>query len=619
MCGIAGFWSVVPPERHVLPVFTDMLAHRGPDGSGYLTADGGRLGLGHRRLAIIDPGAGAQQPMLSADRRYALVFNGEIFNFLEIRDELVKRGHRFRTDSDSEVLLAAFAAWGHDCLNRLNGMWAFAIWDDLEKSLFLARDRFGIKPLYLLHATNGFAFASEPKAFAALPFGSGGRGGAPAIRNLGHVTILTPGTYARMAGPGGHLVTEAWWHPLDHIRMDVVPYAAQVEEFRDLLFDACRIRLRSDVTLGTAISGGLDSSAVLAAVNALGTDAVVRRPTDWSRAFHARLQGTAHDELDYASAACEAAGVRPIIVDILDRCRPDDVDRYLYLTEGMPFTNLPAWYLYRTMREQGARVSLDGQGADEIAAGYAADARRALMLEGSWLRRPRRTLDMVRTTRDLLCGSPYYEMQSAELYLLPFRIASHRRQLRFVVPPDARDPATVAQASSLPPLNAVLFLAVNQGIRSLLNRYDVLSMSSGLEIRMPFLDWRLVSYALGLPATSLLGGGFTKRVLRDAMTDYLPELVTRRKPKLQFQGPVKDLLTGPLRPWIEAHPSYRQQVNDAERRRASPHQWRSVGDAIVREWTFESYPGLVHSEVGRLVAVHRADPDQALRHTVCLT
>ncbi len=620
MCGIAGYWSINPWEREILAAFTDMLTHRGPDGFGYLRADQGRLGIGHRRLAIIDPGPEARQPMVSVDDRFAVVFNGEIFNFLEIRDELRSMGRAFHTDSDTEVLLHAYAQWGPDCLGRFNGMWAFALWDDRARTLFLARDRFGIKPLYLLQTGGGWAFASEPKAFAALPWADGKTGDEAVAGYVAGVTELAPGTHALLRGPAHQLTANRWWHPLEHITPIAAPYAQQVDQFRELFFDACRIRLRSDVTVGTAISGGLDSSAVLAAVFALGSDRVTRRPPDWSRAFHAWVAGTEHDELQYATATCDAVGAEPIVIDILRRCRPDDIDEYLYRTEGAALTNLPAWYLYRSMREQGVRVSLDGQGADEILAGYASDAVRILAVEGSWIRRPRRTLDLVGTTRDLLRGSPYYKLGLAELLLLPVgipnQLTSRHPQLRYTLPAYYGDPEMVAQAKTLPPLNSILFLAVHQAIRSLLSRYDMLSMSSGLEIRMPFLDWRLVSYALSVPATSILGGGFTKRVLRDAMAPYLPPLVVRRKPKLQFQGPVKDVLLGPLKPWIDAQPAAHRDVEKARAGSASHREWRQTGAAIVAEWKAHTFPRMLGTEVRRLRAAHRADSERLMRNTV---
>ncbi len=610
MCGIVGYWSVAPVEPETLAVFTDLLAHRGPDGSGYLTADGGRLGLGHRRLSILDPDERSRQPMLGNDGRHAIVFNGEIYNFLEIRSELRARGHAFHTESDTEVILHAYAEWGAACQDRFNGMWAFVIWDNVARQLFFSRDRFGVKPLLVLATPQGIAFASEAKAFAALPW--------PA-----EITAIRAGTCAIISGPAAPLKVSRWWQPLEHIHAVSAAYPEQVDRFRELFRDACRLRLRSDVPVGTAISGGMDSSAVLAMVNALGSESVTRRPRDWSRAFTVVAPGTEHDELEYATAACKAAGVAAVVVDLFRRCDPDDIDEYLYLTDGMPLTNLSAWYLYRSMQQQGIRVSMDGQGADEILAGYYWDAMRTLRLEGSWLRRPRRTLDLVRTISAMTRGSPYIRIGAKELLTGSSpalrRIAGRISRRLSREPPlfgQGHDAECREMARQLPPLNSILFMAVNDSIQNLLQRYDLLSMSSGLEIRMPFLDWRLVSYTLSLPAASILGKGFTKRILRDAMTPQLPPKILQRKRKLQFQGPVRELLRGPLRSWIESFPDL--GASAAEVLATGTYgQVRDLGDRLVTEWKQQTGLRLASARISALQKRHRADPE-ALRRGVRL-
>ena len=622
MCGIAGYWSVNPVEPETLAVFTDLLAHRGPDGSGYLSADDGRLGLGHRRLSILDPDERSRQPMLSDDGRHAIVFNGEIYNFLEIRAELAARGHAFRTESDTEVVLRAYAEWGSGCQDRFNGMWAFVIWDHAARQLFFSRDRFGVKPLLLLVTAQGIAFASEAKAFVALSWPHA------AASEVVHsdsprtgVMAIRAGTCATVSGPTAPLRVGRWWRPLDHIHAESAAYPEQVDRFRETFRDACRLRLRSDVPVGTAISGGMDSSAVLAMVNALGAESVARRPGDWSRAFTVVAPGTEHDELEYAAAACKAVGVSPVVVDLFQRCNPDDIDEYLYLTDGMPLTNLSAWYLYRSMQEQGIRVSMDGQGADEILAGYYWDAMRALRLEGSWLRRPRRTLDLVRTIAAMARGSPYTRIGARELLMGSSPalrwIAGHLAGRRQGYPPvfdEGRDAECREMAGQLPPLNSILFMAVNDGIQALLQRYDLLSMSSGLEIRMPFLDWRLVSYALSLPAESILGKGFTKRILRDAMTPYLPQKILGRKRKLQFQGPVRELLQKPLKSWIASCPGLRAEAADVLAT-GTYGQVRELGDRLVVDWRQQTYPGFVAARVAALRKRHRSDPAALRRRT----
>ena len=614
MCGIAGVWSVAPVAPEDLAVFTDLLEHRGPDGFGYLSADAGRLGFGHRRLAILDPDPRSHQPMQSPDGRFAIVFNGEIYNFLEVRDELRSRGHEFRTESDTEVIVHAYAEWGPECQNRFNGMWAFVIWDNVDRSLFFSRDRFGVKPLLILETPQGIAFASESKAFHALPWSrAAGAAGTP--------YALRGGMCARLSGPTDRPRIERWWRPLEHIRSESASYPEQIEKFRALFLDACRLRLRSDVPVATAISGGLDSSSVLAAVNALGAESVARRPGDWSRAFTAVAPGTEHDELEYATAACQAARVNPVVVDLFERCDPDEIDEYLYLTEGKPLTNLSAWYLYRTMRQHGVKVSMDGQGADEILAGYYYDAFRILQLEGSWLRRPARTLDLVRTTRALARDSPYVRLTRSKLLLLS---TPTLRKVVGLVPGwrarlpqpmrEARDAECWDMARTLPPLGAILFMAVNDEIQDLLQRYDLLSMSSGLEIRMPFLDWRLVSYALSLPAESILGGGFTKRILRDAMIPYLPAKILRRKAKLQFQGPVRQLLQGPLRSWLDRNPDLSRQAPEVLAT-GSYARINDLGKRAILAWKTDTYPRLVQSRIAALQKRHRSDPATLRLHT----
>jgi len=624
VCGIAGYWAKTPVELEELATFTDMLAHRGPDGFGYLVADKKRLGLGHRRLAILDPDERSGQPMVTDDGRYAIVYNGEIFNFLEIRSELSAKGYKFRTESDTEVILHAFAEWGPACQDKFNGMWAFAIWDSTTRQLFLSRDRFGIKPLFFLETLRGTAFASEAKAFAALSWRDESTDGLDfqASQATTEIRALKGGMCATLSGPARQLKISRWWQPLNYIEPETARYLEQVEKFRELFIDACRLRLRSDVPVGTAISGGMDSSSVLAVVNALGGESVDRRPRDWSRAFTIVAQGTEHDELEYASAACDAAGVQPNIIDFFQTVDPDDIDEYLYLTEGMPLTNLPAWYLYRTMREQGIRVSLDGHGADEILAGYSWDALRILQLEGSWLQRPLRTLDLALTIKELAKDSPYNRVGLKMLGIssspMARRVAKHLPGLSARVPtllPINHDKDTWQMAQTLEPLNAILFRAINDSIQNLLQRYDALSMSSGLEIRMPFMDWRLVSYALSLPAESILGHGFTKRILRDAMAPYVPAKIRDRKKKLQFQGPIRRLLESELKPWLNSYPRLSRPVA-ALVESGTNAQLRHAGVELVREWKAQIYPKLVDDRCSALRKKHRTDPMVAIQRTI---
>ncbi len=307
------------------------------------------------------------------------------------------------------------------------------------------------------------------------------------------------------------------------------------------------------------------------------------------------------------------------MINLFERCEPDDIDEYLFLTEGKPLTNLPAWYLYGTMREHGIRVSMDSQGADEVLVGYAADAIRGLQLEGSWLRRPRRTLDLYRTITSQVRKSPYSRVRARMLLVSSSptlrRLASVPQGTRSRIPDvlePGHDAPTWEMARTLPPLNAVAFMAVNDGIQRLLERYDTLSMSSGLEIRMPFLDWRLVSYALSLPGESILGHGFTKRILRDSMAPYLPAEVWARKQKLQFQGPLRSLLRTQLRPWLDRYPQARDAA--AVLATGTYNEVSEFASEAVDAWRELTFPRMVGDRIAAIRASHRADPELIGRH-----
>jgi len=527
MCGIAGRLNLdrTPVRREVLARFTDAVAHRGPDGRGLLLD--GPLGLGHRRLSILDLSRRGRCPMPYEDSlpvgaaahlrgrvaaltsagcedaaltpyRYWLTFNGEIYNFLELRRELAAMGHPFRTETDTEVVLAAYAQWGEACLSRFNGMWAFALWDRRERTLLLARDRFGVKPLYYAATPARFAFASEQKAFLAL------EGFSPAL-NAGIVPAYLQSAYSvegtrndcLLAGverlPAGHILRVAangtrtlhrWWETRDHLPAVPARYEDQVAQFRDLFLDATRLRLRSDVPVGTCLSGGVDSSAVASAIAHLhrgsGND-LARTPTDWRRAFIADFPDTALNERTYADEVVAHTGAKPHYWRFDQAEAVQHVLASVWSMEDV-YGGLatPVWCLYRELRRAGVLVSLDGHGADELLGGYA------------W----------------------YLDWMQAE-----------------------------ANANLHRDFHTTLLPAI-------LRNFDRCSMAHGVEVRMPFMDWRLVTFAHALPAGSKFGGGYTKRVLRDAMTGLMPERVRLRRFKIGFNSPMIEWFNGGLAPLI---------------------------------------------------------------------
>lgn len=550
MCGILGSVPAVEPRR-----FTNvlrLLAHRGPDGEG-VWQDGQHAILGHRRLAILDISKSAAQPMRYLGR-YSIVFNGEIYNFLEVRRELEGAGYKFETSSDTEVLVAAFAHWGVGCLRRLNGMWAFAVWDSLEKELFLARDRMGEKPLFYVHDCNRFAFASEQKAL--LPY-------VGHIRPSARFHQLSGNSYGYEATarslfedvhrfPAGHygwlrngrLTITRYWAPLE-CRVDVpIRYDDQVDALRALLLDACRIRMRADVPIGTALSGGVDSSAVAACIAQVGNhERADRLSANWQNAFVASFPGTVMDESRYAVRVAEHLGIDVFAVNIQPEHYVDRIEQYAYLLEEVHEVNpMPHILLYQAMRERGVVVSLDGHGGDELFCGYESSILHALPDAAPGLYAMRAVLDTYRSCHPKNKHFRGMTLPEIAVYLL-------RSKLRRIRTAEG-DPSTTAPRD-LDSLNSHLFdLMFRTVLPTLLRNYDRYSMINGVEIRIPLLDARIIEFALQLPWQSKVRNGFTKAVLRDAVAPWLPQSIIRRREKIGFAPPITEWMRGPLREYV---------------------------------------------------------------------
>ena len=598
MCGIAGIWNrdgkPVAPDEIVR--FTRSLAHRGPDGEGTEIDDGAGLALGHRRLAILDPTPAGRQPMASADGRYRTTFNGEIYNFVEIRRELETLGYRFRTDTDTEVIAAAYDRWGEGCQTRFNGMWAFAIWDVRARRLFLSRDRFGVKPLLYASVGERFAFASELKAFLALdgfrateyapalaralddPFGAEAGEETP----VAHVRRLSAGHCAVVTS--ADLSVRRWWNTLDVLETPPRTFALQAERLRELVTDAARLRLRSDVPVAVALSGGLDSSSILGVLAANDTrsrEADAREAPAWRRAFTATFAGTPLDERRYAALVAADANVPLEDVPVVRTGTPDEIASVLLSVEEITHTDpTPIWLLYRAMRAKGIVVALNGDGADELFGGYVHHVERALEACGG-LRSPGRFLDLVRTRYHLAArGGPLPRVDVARLFVRNDptlrALAKRARGLTPGVPrngtlgfsrrtaihaleiDDGRPSAErEARSAGLTPLGAHLYADFHETtLPGILRTFDRASMAHGVEVRNAFLDWRVVAFAFSLPDASKVGGGFTKRVVREAMRGIVPEVVRTRRDKIGFNAPLATWFGGPLREWIWA------RVND---------------------------------------------------------
>ena len=587
MCGICGLLRFDDDAADAVAVkrMCRAIQHRGPDGEGVYA--NGPIALGHRRLSILDTSENGAQPMSYGDGRYQIVLNGEIYNFLEIREELEQHGYRFRTETDTEVVVAAYDRWGEDCQQRFNGMWALAIWDEARGCLFLSRDRFGIKPLFYCHLPRLFVFASELKAFVASllipieedtaalalnmqsPFALEGS----ARTLLKGVKRVAPGTSFLVST--GRVVERRWWNTLDHLPARVPERLEdQAAEFGSLFEDACRLRLRSDVPVGTSLSGGLDSTSVVCMVSRVANAGARldkrRQAKDLRRTFVASYPGSALDELEFALEAARFAGAETVVrrieaPDFLSTISEVVVNfEEIYLTPPIPM-----WLIYREMRKASVVVTLDGHGADELLGGYP-DHVGAAMRGAGWLAHPLRMWDLARTYRGLFDGHGGLGFGGALSMIVrndptARGLNSSLRRVTSLGPPGAAgaeigddffplmndDDQRLRQAIQ-EPLGQRLYRDFHQTILpTILRNFDRCSAGNGVEVRMPFMDWRLVCFAFSLPDASKIGDGKTKRVLRRAMAGKAPERLLRRTAKVGFNSPLADWFSGELAGWLD--------------------------------------------------------------------
>jgi asparagine synthase (glutamine-hydrolysing) len=556
--------------------FARSLSHRGPDGEGYFLDKKICLGLAHRRLAILDLSEAARQPLQFGDGRYWITLNGEIYNFIELRKTLESAGYVFRTQSDTEVIPAAYDYWGPDCQLKFNGMWAFAIWDTLKQTLFVSRDRFGVKPLLYLLNADRFAFASEMKAFLHLEAFSAEEN-TDALRRVIRDPMSLEGTEdCLLKGlkrlPGGycmHIRRDAvevrrWWNTMDHLSDVPGSLAQQAERFQELFLDSCQLRLRSDVPVATCLSGGVDSSAVLCSLQHIqkkrGPDE--RCAPDWQRAFVACFPDTALDERHFAEIAVRHSGAMPRYRPMSPESVLDKINELIYSFEEV-YNSLPApaWAIYRELRNEGVVVSLDGHGADELLAGYNWYVDLALQNCGGIFKSPGRAFDLMRLSRSLYSKTgpmnrPSYLRLALTTYPTLWQAA---RRMKHALNPGHSWPTTQSEpllldrtiADRLGPVNSALYRDFHHTVLpTILRNFDRCSMAHGVEVRMPFMDWRLVCYVFSLPEDSKIGGGFTKRVLREAMRGIMPESLRTRRSKIGFNSPLPEWFNGALKEWL---------------------------------------------------------------------
>jgi asparagine synthase (glutamine-hydrolysing) len=607
MCGIVGAIGLGRPvDPAALQRMSDAQVHRGPDGEGFLLGwmgDGQfrhaflphtrqwnahtpvTVGLGHRRLAIIDLSERGLQPMTACDSRQWIVFNGEIYNHLELRAELETLGYEFRTRTDTEVLLQAYRQWGEDCLARLDGMFAFAIWDGAQGRLFCARDRLGIKPFYYATPSGAFVFASEIKALLEFPGVDATPDDEAVVAFLAHancdygertllrgVKALPPGHALTLDAATGRLGTRAYWRLVPEASNGVAD-GERLARLRSLLEETTCRHLISDVRIGSCLSGGLDSSTVVSLIGKIWREQpdAAKALGDKFHTFTACYEDRAFDEREYALAVAEAFGATPHLAFPA----PDDfLESFARMAwhQDMPFgemTYYAQWRVMRAAKEAGVKVLLDGQGGDEVFGGYAkfryaylatllktgrlgrfAQEFGATVLQGDryvldvrngyrYLPRRLRRLLGVDTLLQKAVRTDWNRALAGESTPATrwWRYASQTRR------DDSR--ATVMQRMQLDDLFV-------DTLPMLLRMEDRSSMAFSLEARVPLLDHHVVEYGISLPDHLKIRKGWSKFAIRRAMEGIVPDTILRRKTKLGFAVPGHRWLAHDLRPQVTA-------------------------------------------------------------------
>ena len=566
MCGIAGFFKPGQTAREgEVRAMCDVILHRGPDDHGYYCNDG--CGIGMRRLSILDLGTG-HQPICNEDGTVWVVFNGEIYNHAELRQDLEARGHRFTTHSDTECLVHLYEEYGVEGISRLRGMFAYAIWDSRKHQLLLVRDRFGKKPLYFSQTRDGLYFGSELKCLRVT--------GIPLDLDSEAMKLYLQFSYVpephsifqqvRKILPGGWLlydasgkVTEGRYWTLPVPQSEPPPglnEAQALERLRDLFDESVRIRMEADVPLGAFLSGGIDSSAVVASM-ALASAAPVKT-------FSIGFEEKGYNELEYAQAVADRYKtehhtliVRPDSVDLISRLAR-------YFDEPFADSSAIPTYLVSKFAAEHVKVILTGDGGDELFAGYNSFFQiEALTRWDAMPRAARRALTWV---SDLLpysaygknylhaVGRPnslerYFESEYVPYALnqalfrpalrMPLDEAEIRRYFQHCLPPTGTDTLT----------QALYFEATAKLTGDMLVKVDRMSMASSLEVRCPLLDHRLAEFAAQIPHRWKMKNGQGKYCFLEAVRERLPEVVWNR-PKRGFSVPIAEWFRGPLRPML---------------------------------------------------------------------
>ena len=551
MCGITGIISKKQIDKNIIEPMTDTITHRGPDGFGYYY--GKNYAFGHRRLSIVDLSDAGHQPM-HYQERYTITYNGEVYNHTELRAELEVKGYEFNSHTDTEVIMASYDAWGVECLNKFNGMWAFVIYDKQKDKYFISRDRFGKKPFYYYTNEDSFIFASEIKAILAHPDVEAtpnieflqnyiNNGCKEYIKETAFEGVFRFDFSSYFEGSLEDLLSEftqkKFWElkpNLSHEKFDESKVKEYAQKYYELLEDAVRIRLRADVKVGSALSGGLDSSSIVYLVNKLLKEQGKEELQETFSSVY-KSDGTQDcDESRYIDIMADKLGVHSNQIEPKEKDIPIEYEKLVWHLENPPESTLmSSWHTFKLVSSTDVKVTLDGQGADEQLAGYLP----YLMNYISSLS----FTDMIKEAK--LCS----KIPDAKKYVFRgltigmFRVVFGEKLLNLFI-------HKVLRKNFEPSLNQVLLDATNRGLITLIHYADHTSMAFSIESRMPFMDYRLVEFLASVPACFKMRNGWTKYIARVAFDGKLPDEVNWRKDKMGWPVPENYWFRGNLKEWF---------------------------------------------------------------------
>mgnify|MGYP001338865239 CR=1 FL=1 len=560
MCGISGIFCLGSNKikKDELIKFNNSLSHRGPEQSKTFINQQQTLGFGHRMLSIFGTTEESSQPMVynHYQKEIFITFNGAIYNFIELRNELKSLGYKFRSNSDTEVILASYLKWGEKCEKKFNGIWSYAIWDNDNNKLILSRDRFGVKPIYYLKHESIIYFASEIKAFlfinpqfkpkinySHLMYMGQNWYNNSYINNkntlLKNVKELQPGHKLEISSKSKLNIIK-WWSTIDEIKIVPKNKDEQVFQFKELFINACKLRMRSDVKVAATLSGGIDSSSIVASIDNLYKEKLI------DNKLETFLLKYSNDKLSdfeskYALEVSKNLSFKNNIFILDDKLDyTDDLIKIIYHKEDVDGDDgLGPWNLYKFIKQNNFKVVLEGHGSDELLAGYNGYIINALD--------ECRTIDQLSYKIDLLITDLKNKIPFSNFNLLRQTISKFlhnkfnwmigkEQKINFLTNEEMiLNETNIEESKFLKPLNKELYIDFHyKALQTNLRRFDRLSMAHGLESRSPFLDWRLVSYSFGLPASQKIKSGQNKKVLRDSMKNLVPRNILNRSFKTGF-------------------------------------------------------------------------------------